>query len=36
MLWRHYHRAVTQKHAASFWKIEPPKADGKMIAFVAA
>ena len=24
MLWRHYHRAVTQKHAVAFWKIEPP------------
>jgi hypothetical protein len=36
MLWRHYHRAVTQKNAASFWKIEPPKIDGKTIQFVAA
>jgi hypothetical protein len=33
MLWRHYHRAVTQKQAAAFWKIEPPKIDGKTIAF---
>jgi integrase len=24
MLWRHYHRAVTQKQAREFWKIEPP------------
>jgi hypothetical protein len=22
---RHYHRAATQKNAATFWKIEPPK-----------
>jgi integrase len=36
MLWRHYHRAVTQKNAASFWEIEPPKIDGKLIRFVAA
>jgi integrase len=36
MLWRHYHRAVTQKQAKEFWKIEPPKIDGKTIRFVAA
>lgn len=24
MLWRHYHKAVTQKQAKAFWKIEPP------------
>jgi hypothetical protein len=23
MLWRHYHKAVTQKQAKAFWKIEP-------------
>jgi len=36
VLWRHYHRAVTQKHAAAFWSIEPPKVSGKTIRFVAA
>jgi integrase len=36
MLWRHYHKAVTQKHAAAFWSIEPPKLDGKPIRFLAA
>jgi hypothetical protein len=36
MLWRHYHKAVTQKNAAAFWKIEPPKIDRKTIRFVAA
>ena len=36
MLWRHYHKAVTQKHAAAFWSIEPPKVNGKTIRFVAA
>ena len=36
MLWRHYHRAVTQRHAAAFWKIGPPKVDSKTIRFVAA
>jgi hypothetical protein len=36
MLWRHYHRAVTQKHAAAFWSIEAPKVSGKTIRFVAA
>jgi len=36
MLWRHYHRAVTQKHAAAFWSIEPPKVSGKTIRFVTA
>jgi integrase len=25
MLWRHYHRAVTKKRAAAFWKIGPPR-----------
>jgi integrase/recombinase XerD len=35
MLWRHYHRAVTQQNATEFWKIEPPKIDGKTIRFVA-
>lgn len=25
MLWRHYHRAVTQKQAREFWKIKPPR-----------
>ncbi|MEO7165921.1 MAG: tyrosine-type recombinase/integrase [Chthoniobacterales bacterium] len=24
MLWKHYHRAVTQRQAGEFWKIEPP------------
>ena len=36
MLWRHYHKAVTQKQASEFWKIEPPKVSGKTIRFVAA
>jgi integrase len=36
MLWRHYHRAVTQKHATAFWNIEPPKIEVKTIQFVAA
>ena len=36
MLWRHYHRAVTQRRAAEFWSIEPPKVSGKTIRFVAA
>jgi integrase len=36
MLWKHYHKAVTQKQAAEFWKIEPPKFDGKTIRLVAA
>jgi integrase len=36
MLWRHYHRAVTQKNAREFWKIEPPKIDRKTIRFLAA
>jgi integrase len=35
MLWRHYHKAVTQKQAASFWKIEPPKTGGKVVRFAA-
>jgi hypothetical protein len=37
MLWRHYHRAVTQKQAAAFWKIEPPtRSKSKIIAMVTA
>src|SRR5438874_8339314 len=36
MLWQHYHRAVTQRHAAAFWKIEPPKIEGKTVRFIAA
>jgi len=36
MLWRHYQRAVTQRRAAEFWKIEPPRVDGKTIRFVAS
>jgi integrase len=36
MLWRHYHKAVTQKNAAAFWKIEPPKIGAKVIRLVAA
>ena len=35
MLFRHYHRAMTQKHAASFWKIEPPKSRGNIVSFAA-
>ncbi len=35
MLWRHYHKAVTQREAASFWKIEPPKSDRKIVSFAA-
>jgi integrase len=35
MLWRHYHKAVTQRQAASFWKIEPPKSRGKIVSFAA-
>ena len=35
MLWRHYHKAVTQKQAKAFWKIEPPhlKSKSKIIQF---
>jgi integrase/recombinase XerD len=36
MLWEHYNKAVTQKRAAAFWKIEPPGKIGKMIRFAAA
>ncbi len=36
MLWRHYQRAVTQRNAREFWKIEPRKIAGKTIRFVAA
>jgi len=38
MLWRHYHRAVTQKQAKAFWKIEPPPtktAKSKIVPFAA-
>jgi integrase len=36
MLWRHYHRAVTQKQAKAFWKIEPPtKSKSKIVRLVA-
>jgi integrase len=35
MLWRHYHRAVTQKHAKTFWKIEPPSARAKIVRIAA-
>jgi len=35
MLWRHYQKAVTQKQAASFWKIEPPKSRGNIVSFAA-
>jgi len=32
MLWRHYHRAVTQKHAKTFWSIEPlAKSKSKIV-----
>jgi hypothetical protein len=32
MLWRHYHKAVTQKQVKAFWKIEPlTKSKSKMI-----
>jgi integrase len=36
MLWRHYHRAVTQKHAKAFWKIEPPTKSKSKIVRLAA
>lgn len=36
MLWRHYHKAVTRKQAATFWKIDPPKIPNKMVRFAAA
>ena len=36
MLWRHYHRSVTQKQAKAFWKIEPPtKSKSKIVRLVA-
>jgi integrase len=31
MLWRHYHRAVTQKQAKSFWKLDPPRYKSRKI-----
>jgi integrase len=31
MLWRHYHKAVTQKQAKGFWKIEPPRYKSRKI-----
>jgi integrase len=27
MLWRHYHKAVTQNQAKAFWRIEPPPVE---------
>jgi integrase len=36
MLWRHYHRAVTQKHAKGFWKIEPPPLKSRKIVRLVA
>jgi integrase len=36
MLWRHYHRAVTQRHAKTFWKIEPPPRSKSKIIPLAA
>ena len=36
MLWRHYHRAVTQKQAKAFWKIEPPTKSKSKIVRLAA
>ena len=36
MLWRHYHKSVTQKQARSFWNIEPPPyKSGKIVPLVA-
>ena len=35
MLWRHYNKAVTQREAVSFWKIEPPKSSGNIVNFAA-
>jgi len=35
MLWRHYHKAVTQKQAEAFWQIEPPKTGNKVVQFAA-
>jgi integrase len=36
MLWRHYHKAVTQQQAKSFWKIEPPKDRSRKIVPLVA
>jgi len=36
MLWRHYHRAVTQKHSKEFWKIGPPPTRSKKIIRMVA
>ncbi|MFZ3375824.1 MAG: site-specific integrase [Chthoniobacterales bacterium] len=38
MLFKHYEKAVTQKHARAFWKIEPPRTESKskIIPLVAA
>jgi integrase len=36
MLWRHYHKAVTQKQAKEFWKIEPPAKSKSKIVRLAA
>jgi integrase len=36
MLWRHYHKAVTQKQAKGFWKIEPPSGSSKVIRLASA
>jgi integrase len=36
MLWRHYHKAATQKQAKEFWKIEPPtKSKSKIVGLAA-
>ena len=35
MLWRHYHRAVTQKQAKAFWKIEPPLESKSKVVRIA-
>jgi len=35
-LWKHYHKAVTQKQAKTFWKIEPPPLlKSKIVPFAA-
>jgi integrase len=36
MLWRHYHKAVTQKQARGFWKIEPPPDKSRKIVPLVA
>ena len=36
MLWRHYHKAVTQKQAKGFWKIEPPPQKSRKIVPLVA